>query len=299
MLKTKFPYEKVDYEKYFQAYMEREDAIRAVPSEKELEELAHKGLVKDHLVLLPVPEGEQAQAGDTITFRTESGLPKFNKEKVTVSIGRGLYHKELENGAAGRRRGDTYRLTIQDEPVTVTILEIRRKQEPSEVTDDMVTALRMKDDQGEPIITVEKYMAYTKQQKKLECLANVNYHVMENLLQDYPVAECDPEDLDRLAELEKEFFARIYKEQENVDVYGISGEKAREMWNCDSFEDFIRVRYEWYKMKVQQCLVYRSILGLEGDPAYDYTDHYEVLSELQMKMFDMLEERLSAGSSQP
>ena len=294
-MKTIFPYGKVDYEKYFQAYMEQEDAIRAVPSEREQEELAHKGLVKDHLVLRPVPEGEEAQAGDTVTFRTESELPKFNKEKVTVSIGRGLYHKELENETVGKKAGDRFRLTIQDKPVTATILEIKRKQEPAEVTDDMVTELQMKDDQGKPIATVEQYMAYTKRQKKLECLANVNYYVMEKLLQDYPVTECAPEDLDRLAELEREFFAKIYREQENVDVFAVSREKAQEMWHCDSFEDFIRLRYEWYKMKVQQCLVYCSILGLEGDPAYDYTDHYEVLSQLQMKMFDMLEERLQRG----
>lgn len=295
MLKTKFPYDRVDFDKYFRVYLEREDAIRSIPGEEELEELAYKGLVKDHLVLAPVPEGTAAQTGDTICFRTESELPKFNREKVTVSIGRGLYHKELEREAAGRKAGETYCLLIRDKPVKVTILEIRRKQAPVEVTDAMVAELQIKDEKGIPITTVEKYISFTKEQKRMECLANINYYVMEKLLQDYPVTECVPEDLDRLAELEKDFFARIYREQEGLDVYGISQEKAREMWNCDSFDDFIGLRYEWYKMKVQQCLVYRSILGLEEDPACDYTDHYEVLSELQLKIFQMLEERLNGG----
>lgn len=292
MLKTKFPYEKVDYEKYFQAYMEREDAIRSIPTEAELEELAHKGLVKDHLTLSAIGEGEAAQTGDTITFKTESELPKFNKEKVTVSIGRGLYNKELETEAAGKKAGDVYQITIQDKPVTVTILEIKRKQEPAEVTDEMVVGLQLKDDGGKPITTVEAYMAFMKEQKKMECLANVNYYVMEKLLVDYPVADPDQEDLQRLKELEKEFFVKIYKEHDGIDVYALSQEQAREMWQCDSFDDFLELRNEWYKMKVQQCLVYRNILGLEDDPAYDYTDHYEVLSELQMKLFAMLEERM-------
>lgn len=295
MLKTKFPYEKVDFNRYYDAYMAQEDAIRKIPSEEELTELAYKGLVKDHLVLLPVPEEEPAKAGDTVTFQTKSEIAKFNKEKVTVSIGRGLYNKDLEEAAAGKRKGDSYELTINDKLVEVTVLEIKRKQEPAEVTDDMVAALRLKDDKGEPIITIDRYMAYTKEQKKMECLAYINYYVMEKLLADYPVLECVPEDLDRLAELEKEFFAKIYKEQDDIDVYAIPKEKAQEMWQCDSFDNFIKLRYEWYKMKVQQCLVYRSILGLEDNPAYDYTDHYEVLSELQLLMFAMLEERLNGG----
>lgn len=294
-MKTKFPYDKVDFEKYYHAYMEREDAVRSIPTDEELEELAHKGLVKDHLVLAPIPDGEPARTGDTITFRTQSELPKFNREKVTVSIGRGLYNKDLELGAVGRRVNDSYGLEINDKPVTVTILEIKRKQEPAQVTDDMVVEMRMKDDRGTPITTIEAYMAYMKQQKRMECLANINYYVMEKLLEDYPVTECAPEDLERLAVLEKEFFAKIYKEQEGIDVYAVSREEAQEMWQCDSFDDFIAIRYDWYKMKVQQCLVYCSILGLEGDPAWDYTDHYEVLSELQMKMFDMLEERINLG----
>lgn len=291
-MKTKFPYDKVEFEKYYNAYMEREDAIKSVPTEEELAELAHKGLVKDHLVLSPVSEGKPAQIGDTITFRTESEFPKFNKEKVTVSIGRGLYNKDLELGAVGRKVNDSYKLTVNDKPVTTTILEIKRKQEPAEVTDDMVVELQLKDEHGAPITTIEAYTAFMKLQKRMECLANINYYIMEKLLEDYPVTECAPEDLERLAELEKECFVKIYKEQEEIDVYAISREKAQEMWNCDSFDEFIKLRYEWYKMKVQQCLVYRNILGLEDDPASDYTDHYEVLSELQMKMFDMLERRI-------
>lgn len=296
MLKTKFPYGSVDFEKYYQAYMKREDAIRSVPTEEELAELAHKGLVKDHLILLPVPKTDAAQIGDTVTFKTESQIPKFNKEKVTVSIGRGLYNKDLENAAVGKTVNESYYITVDDKQVTVKVLEIKRKQEPSEVTDDMAAALRLKDDDGTPVTTVEQYMAFMKKQKKMECLANVNYYIMEKLLEDYPVTECDADDLDRLAELERDFFEKIYREQEGIDVNAVSKEQAQEMWNCDSFDGFIKLRYEWYRMKIQQCLVYRNILGLEGNPAYDYTDRYEVLSELQLKMFEMLEERLNGGN---
>lgn len=293
MLKTKFPYEKVDFEKYYDAYMKREDAIKHVPSEKEIEELAFKGLVKDHLVLQQLPEGESAQIGDTLTFRSESELKKFNKEKVTVSIGRGLYNKELEQMAVDKKVGDCYELTIQDKPVKVTILEIKRKQAPKEATDEMVVELQMKDDQQKPITTVARYIEYMKESKRMECLAAINYYVMEDLLKDYPVPDCDPDDIERLAELEKVFFAKVFKEMDGIDVYALTKEEAQEKWQCDSFDDFIKLRYEWYKMKIQQCLIYRNILGLENDPKFDYTDHYEVLSELSDRMFQMYEKRLA------
>lgn len=86
MRKTKFPYENIDYDKYFNAYMEREDAVRSLPSKEELTELARKGLLKDHMVLVPLNPGEKSQIGDTLTLKTKSRLPKYNKEKVTVVL---------------------------------------------------------------------------------------------------------------------------------------------------------------------------------------------------------------------
>ena len=48
-------------------------------------------------------------------------------------------------------------------------------------------------------------------------------------------------------------------------------------------------------MKIQQCLVYLNILGLPCQGKTDPLDHYEVLSELQMKMFDTIKEKLEGS----
>lgn len=292
MRKTKFPYENIDYDKYFNAYMEREDAVRSLPSKEELTELARKGLLKDHMVLVPLNPGEKSQIGDTLTLKTKSRLPKYNKEKVTVSIGRGLYNKELEEMAAGRTAGESYQLDIQGEPVSVTVLEIKRKQMPELPTDDMAEALQIKDPQGKLIRTVEEYTAYICQEKTMEALAVINYNVMEKLIEDYPVTEFEEEDIRVLGDLEYEYLGRIYKEQDGIDVEDLTKEEAQEKWHCDSFADFIRLRYEWYKIKIQQCLILSHILGVADEPRYDYTDHYEVLSELTDLMFKKLESRL-------
>lgn len=194
--------------------------------------------------------------------------------------------------AAGRTAGESYQLDIQGEPVSVTVLEIKRKQMPELPTDDMAEALQIKDPQGKLIRTVEEYTAYICQEKTMEALAVINYNVMEKLIEDYPVTEIEEEDIRVLGDLEYEYLGRIYKEQDGIDVEDLTKEEAQEKWHCDSFADFIRLRYEWYKIKIQQCLILSHILGAADEPRYDYTDHYEVLSELTDLMFKKLESRL-------
>ena len=51
-MKTVFPYrEQIDFGAYLDRYLQREDAIRRIPSPTELRELARKSVVKDQLVL--------------------------------------------------------------------------------------------------------------------------------------------------------------------------------------------------------------------------------------------------------
>ena len=52
------------------------------------------------------------------------------------------------------------------------------------------------------------------------------------------------------------------------------------------------MRRDWYKIKIAQCLIYLNILGLPAEGKTDPLDHYEVLSELQEKMFERIREEL-------
>lgn len=291
-MKTKFPYEgKINYQKYWDAYMAREDAIKELPHEAELKELARKAIVKEHLVLQPIPADEAAQEGDTVTMAAVSEIPKFNKPKVTASLGRGLYNKDLETMAIGKKVGHCFSLTIQDKEVSVTILEIKRKSAP-EPTDEMVVAMGAKDNQNNLITTVEDYVKFIVDEKMISVLAEINYYVMEKILKDYPVPDCEESDLDRLAKLEEAVLYKAVLEQDGIDLYKLSKEEMQERWNCDTFQDFIKMRYDWYKIKVQQCLIYQNILGMPDEGKTDPLDHYEVLSELQMMMFDHIKAKL-------
>lgn len=297
-MKTPFPYrEQIDFDAYLDAYLRREDAVRRIPGEAELRELARKGVVKDRLELLPLPAEAPAEAGDTLTLRTASELPRFNRERVTVTIGRGLYDKGLEEALAGKRAGESVRVTVREKPVTAEILEIKRKSAP-EPTDEMVEAMGEKDYHGNIIRTYAEYETFICQGKTYEALGHISYYLMEAVMRDYPVTEYCEEDIRALGDLEREMFHKLYLEEKGIDLYSLSKEEAREMWHCDSFDEFIAMRRDWYRTKIHQCLLLLNLLGLPCEGGTDPLDHYEVLSELNEKLYDKIKAGLAGRNAQ-
>ena len=291
-MKTKFPYAgQIDFQKYWDQYMLREDAVRELPDEAELIELAKKAIVKDHLTLLPVPADETAQTGDTVTMTTVSSIPKFHKPRVTATLGRGLYSKELESMAVGKKAGDSFSLMIQDQNVDVTILEIKRKSAP-EPTDDMVVAMGAKDNQDRLIATVADYIKFMLEQNVDMKISTVNYYLMEAILADYPVTEYHEEDISALGELEKKEFIQLFLERENLDLRKEVPQSWKEDMGITTFDQFIEQRREWYKMKIHQCLIYQNLLGLPDEGKTDPLDHYQVLTEMMQMMFDRIKAKL-------
>lgn len=294
-MNTQFPYEKIDYMSYIQRYFQREDAIRALPDEEELRQLAHKAIVKEHLSLSVQPEGTKAEPGDTLTIATVSDLPKFNKPRTTVSLGRGLYHKVLEQALVGLTVGESCHIVINDMPVAATVLEIKRKIVP-QPTDEMVVAMDAKDSFGNPLRTVAEYEAYVITDKRRSLEAEVNYYVNEMIIQDHPIESFDEEDIRVLGDLERVAFHRFFLEKEGIDLYQLSKEEMQERFECDSYDAFIDARYDWYKIKIHHCLIFGKVLGIPLEGRYDPLTRYEVLSDLTMLMFDKIEEILTGGT---
>ena len=85
---------------------------------------------------------------------------------------------------------------------------------------------------------------------------------------------------------------------EGRDLLKLSREEMQEKMHCDSLDVFVAQRHDWYKMKVQQCLIYLNILGLPCEGPTDPLDHYEVLSELQNKLFDLIKAELARRNAQ-
>lgn len=291
-MNTKYPHGKIDFDKYFESYMSREDAIHSLPSPEELKELAWKAIVKDHLVLQLLPEGTKAEIGDTLTLKTVSALPKFNKEKVSVSIGRGMYDKGLEEALVGKQVGDSICVLVKEQNVTATVLEMKRKAAPVP-TDEMVQALQAKDHQNKLITTVAEYEAFVAEDKVMSVLAEINYYTMTPLLEDYPITDYDESDIVALGKLERDAFRSLFLKESGIDVETATPEQMQELLNVNTMDEFIALRREWYQMKIHQCYTYLNILGLPCEGKTDPLDHYEVLTELQMMMFDKIKNMLA------
>ena len=172
----------IDYDRHFNAYLEKPEAITSIPTETELMELAHKAIVRDQLVLAPVPMSEAALTGDTAVLKVNSVIPRFNKERVTATLGRGLYSRELEDAVIGLKAGDRVNVTINGEPVEVLVLELKRKQVP-QPTDEMVVAMEVKSADGKPLKTVREYEDYIRDEKVMTVLAEINYYVASSIME--------------------------------------------------------------------------------------------------------------------
>lgn len=83
---------------------------------------------------------EQVAFGDTVTLRCQSSLPRYNRESVSVPVGKGLFNRELESQLVGMATGERRILTVGDLEVETEVLSISRVLLP-ERTDESIAAL--------------------------------------------------------------------------------------------------------------------------------------------------------------
>lgn len=76
---------------------------------------------------------------DFATIRCESELPRFQKDAITVKVGKGLYNKALENGMIGQKIGEERTIFVDGTPVRAAVLKVQRHAIP-ELTDETVAS---------------------------------------------------------------------------------------------------------------------------------------------------------------
>lgn len=92
-------------------------------------------LQKKYAYLVPV---EMVEVGDIVTLRCRSSKPKFQKDSVTINVGKNLYSRELEEKIVGMTVGTEKEVTVGETPVTVCILKAERNTLP-ELTDEFLS----------------------------------------------------------------------------------------------------------------------------------------------------------------
>ncbi len=115
-------------------------------------------------------------AGDVAVCRLESQLTKFDRASVTLSVGSGLFDKELEAALLGRQSGESFAFSKDGEAVTVQILSVKNKNVPA-LTDVMVAGLGI-----DGVQTIEGYRSYLIARQKEEQFEEESYEVVAYII---------------------------------------------------------------------------------------------------------------------
>lgn len=144
-----YPLEKVDISQFQKRFVVDEKVIQT----------ALNRLVNKHISW---SEGEAAKAGDVVTCSMESNLEKFNRQNMQLTLGIGLFDKEVEKALVGAKAGEKIDLLKDGEKVEIQVLSVRNKYVP-QLTDEMVQELALPG-----VDTVEGYRQHLVEAQKKE-----------------------------------------------------------------------------------------------------------------------------------
>lgn len=279
-MKTTYGGEKIDISRYLD-----EVDLTIIPTEKDIESEMVKALVKAHITFEPVGNNP-IETGDTVKLCTKSDIPKFNKPEVTVTVGRGLYSKDIETAVIGKKAGDEFAVEINGQAVAVSVISAKRKVLPKP-TDEMVAEQEI-----EGVTTIEQFRKVFAEQYEDSVYGPVVGGILQKLVEQAELPEPYDEDIDILGKLEARFFRELFKAQDGIDLDTLSPEQLKEKLGCGSMEEFVIGRHDWYKMKVKQCLVLSEVLDIPLTGEFNPTEDYHVLGKLTMKFMEYIKTEL-------
>lgn len=129
------------------------------------------------------------EKGDVAVIDLESSLERYNRTKLTLTVGSGLFDKELESQLIGKTVGETFELTVKDITVKVTVISGKRTVFPAP-TDEAVKAYASTAPDMEGIETVAQFREHIKQLYYKEKKQDIIFGTM-NEMQDYVLTHSD------------------------------------------------------------------------------------------------------------
>ena len=243
------------------------------PTAADIENRVIKELTRGKVTFVDA-ETAPVENGFRVTLHTESALPKFNRDKVTVTVGSGLYDRTVEGRLLDMRVGDSAQVIVKDEPVRFTVLKAEQKHVP-ELTDEMVRELSI-----EGVDTLPAYRDYMARKIKTAYASGLLEQLLEKLVSASVFSETDEADIEKVIDLEyaplnarfgldkltpeawkndlgrtelKAYYEQIYPDV--AIVFGTTGK-----------ENFYEVRREPAIRTIRECLVMNACLGSDVDP---------------------------------
>ncbi len=262
------------------------------PTEEQIEKEIVQELTRGRVTFTEQPAHIPIEKSCRVTLRMESVLPKFNKEKVVVTVGAGLYDATVETALCGMVVGQKAEVTIKGENVSFTVLKAEKKQYP------VLTDAFVQDLQVEGISSLAAYRRYMEQKIRAEYAARLGGVLLEKLL---PYAKTDipaQEDIQSVIELEyeplrvrfkldemtpkewKEGFGKVELRKFYAQIYP----DVALLFGTADKESFFESRREAAKKTILDCLLLGAIVGSDADPTQD--------SKAEQKMMQILESRI-------
>lgn len=88
-------------------------------------------LLQNHIALVAA---ETVENGSVVYLNLTSAVPRFNREKVPVTVGLGLFSQELETILIGKKAGEIFETLVNEDSVRGTILSVQNRVVPSDPT---------------------------------------------------------------------------------------------------------------------------------------------------------------------
>ena len=115
--------------------------------------------------LIEASPGEKLENGDIAVLKLSSSNPKFQKDKLPVSVGKGFFNKAIESELIGMPVGDKKEIEAEESKVVIEVISAKKRQIPP-ITLEMIIK-DMKEEDGyyqeseiEGIKTIEDYKKF-------------------------------------------------------------------------------------------------------------------------------------------
>jgi len=272
--------------------------LSSIPSGQEIREAARWRLAKGYITLADLSEDEALQKGDSVQLRVESSMPRFNKERVTVDLGSGLYDKALEAGVVGRHVGDSGSVATRGAEVKYTVLSARRKSVP-EPTDEMAEA------QGwEGVHTVAEFTKRLGDDLQSMAITGLLDRFQEHLA-DMAEIHVAPEDLTAMEGAYRNFWHRQLRSFLGLkDTDPLEDSHGLPEWlknhDVESLGDLIRNSCADNERKLRVVLAACHALGRDPEAEYDpgtdaaiFINKIQVVCDLRTKLEKTIQETIT------
>lgn len=250
-----------------------------IPDKEDLQEEFIKEITNGFVGYAPKSKDECIELGNMATIQIKSDLPKFNRENVSVNVGRNYYDARVENSLLGKIQNDLFSIEIMDNKVDITILEVKEKNYP-DPTNEMAIAKGI-----EELDTVEKYQSYFVTKRQTEAVNSKIEEFLNKMIEQTVFEKIDEIDLEHACEvcyepLNQRFQLDTLSAQEwdggfnqagKFEKYGLIYPEIAILFGSRDKDQLLDVIKAKVKRRIRACLILQELVSTEDSSEYDPT----------------------------